>query len=76
MEEGTDNICDVTAAQLAAWARDQGVAVEVMRARVAGNQAAMASTAALMARMVEKAGIRSASDRALPGQDGSVQVDG
>ena len=75
MGEATE-VRDVTAAQLVAWARDQGVAVDVMRTRVAGNQRAMAATVALMARMVEEAGMRAASVRALPGQDEPVQVGG
>ena len=69
MEKVTDNACDVTAARLAAWAEDQGVPLDVMRARVAGNRAAMAATAALMARMVAEAGTGPAPDQARP-EDG------
>ena len=68
MEEGTNNICDVEAARLASWAKDQGTTLDVMRARVARNRAAMAATAALMARMVAEAGGRiSWEDKSLQG---------
>lgn len=77
MEEVTDDACDVTAARLAAWAEDQGVPLDVMRGRVAGNRAAIAATAALMARMVAEASSYPGPDQARPedGQD-PVKEDG
>lgn len=57
-----------TPMQLAAWAEDQGITLDEMRARVAGNRAAATATAARMARMVEKAGTRAVSDQAQPGE--------
>lgn len=60
MVEGAGNTDEPTAAQLAAWAGEQGVSLDEMRARVAGNQPAIAATAARMARMVEEAGTRAA----------------
>lgn len=77
MGEATDSACDVTAARLAAWAEDQGVPLDVMRTRVAGNRAAIAATAALMARMVAEAGTGPAPDQEQPddGQD-SAREDG
>lgn len=75
MAEAADDIDEPTAAQLAAWAGEQGTTLDEMRARVAANRAAVMVTAARMARMVQEASSYGRPDQAQSGQDGPVQAD-
>lgn len=82
MVKAADDACAPTSMQLAAWAEDQGITLDEMHARVAGNRAAVVAAVMRMARMVEEARTRAAPDQARPEQgcdltreNGPVQAD-